>query len=57
MSRLPWVIATLVLLAIVLAWAGVLGDVANAIVQIVRVVLDLFVRLINLFVDLLRNVG
>lgn len=57
MSRLPWVIATLVLLGVVLAWAGVLGDVADAIVQIVRVVLDLFVRLINLFVDLLRSVG
>jgi hypothetical protein len=56
-SRLPWVIAALVLLGVVLAWMGVLGDVANAIVQIVRVVLDLFVRLINLLVDLLRSIG
>lgn len=57
MSRLPWVIAALVLPGVVLARVGVLGDVANAIVQIVRVVLDLFVRLVNLLVDLLRSIG
>jgi hypothetical protein len=56
-SRLLWVIAALVFPGVVLARVGVLGDVANAIVQIVRVVLDLFVRLINLLVDLLRSIG
>jgi hypothetical protein len=36
---------------------GALDDVANVIVQILRVVFDLLVRLINLFVDLLKNIG
>ena len=34
-----------------------LDDVANVIVQILRVVLDLLVRLINLFVELLKSIG
>jgi hypothetical protein len=36
---------------------GALDDVANVIVQILRVGFDLLVRLINLFVDLLKNIG
>jgi hypothetical protein len=41
----------------VLFGAGALDDVANVIIQILRVVFDLLVRLINLFVDLLKSIG
>jgi hypothetical protein len=41
----------------VLFGAGALDEVANVIVQILRVVFDLLVRLINLFVELLKSVG
>jgi hypothetical protein len=51
------VIAVILILALVLGGVGALDDVANVIVQILRVVFDLLVRLINLFVDLLKNIG
>ena len=47
----------ILILALVLGGVGALDDVANVIVQILRVVFDLLVRLINLFVDLLKNIG
>ena len=55
--RLLLVIAVILILALVLGGVGALDDVANVIVQILRVVFDLLVRLINLFVDLLKNIG
>ncbi len=55
--RLLLVIAVILVLTVVLFGAGALDDVANVIIQILRVVFDLLVRLINLFVDLLKNIG
>ena len=55
--RLLLVIAVILILALVLGGVGALDDVANVIVRILRVVFDLLVRLINLFVDLLKNIG
>ena len=51
------VIAVILVLALVLFGAGALDEVANVIVQILRVVFNLLVRLINLFVDLLKSIG
>ncbi len=55
--RLLLVIAVILVLTVVLFGAGALDDVANVIIQILRVVFDLLVRLINLFVDLLKSIG
>jgi hypothetical protein len=51
------VIAVVLVLALVLGGAGALDDVANVMVQILQVVFDLLVRLINLFVKLLKSIG
>jgi hypothetical protein len=51
------VIAVILILAFVLFGAGALDEVANVIVQILRVLFNLLVRLINLFVELLKSVG
>jgi hypothetical protein len=63
-GRLLLILAVTVLIAVVLGATGLLDDVANVIVVILRVVFDLlvglinlFVRLINMFVDWLRSVG
>ena len=57
-------IAVLLLIAVVLGATGLLDDVADFVVQILRIVFDLLVALINLFVRLvemlvgwLRSVG
>jgi hypothetical protein len=55
--RLLLIIAVILVLTVVLFGAGALDDVANVIIQILRVVFDLLVRLINLFVDLLKSIG
>ena len=47
----------ILVLTLVLFGAGALDDVANAIIQILKVVFDLLVRLINLFVNLLKSMG
>jgi hypothetical protein len=54
--RLVLIIAVILILALVLGGVGALDDVAHIIVQILRVVFDLLVRLINLFVDLLKSI-
>ena len=54
--RLLLVIAVILVLALVLGGVGALDDVANVIVQILRVVFNLLVRLINVFVDLLKSI-
>jgi hypothetical protein len=55
--RLLLIIAVILVLALVLFGAGALDEVANAIVQILRVAFNLLVRLIKLFVDLLKSIG
>ena len=55
--RLLLVIAVVLVLALVLGGVGALDAVANVIVQILRVVFDLLMRLINLFVELLKGIG
>jgi len=57
MGRLLLVIAVVLVLALVLGGVGALDDVANVIVQILQVVFNLLVRLINLFVELLKSIG
>ena len=47
----------LLVIAVVLGGVGALDDVANVIVQILRVVFNLLVSLINLFVELLKSIG
>jgi hypothetical protein len=58
------ILAVIVLIAVVLGATGLLDDVADLIVQVLRVVFELLVGLINLFVrlvemlvDWLRSVG
>ena len=51
--RLLLVIAVILVLTVVLFGAGALDDVANVIIQILKVAFDLLVRLIYLFVYLL----
>jgi hypothetical protein len=51
------VIAVVLILALVLGGVGALDDVADVIVQILRLAFDLLVRLINLFVELLKSIG
>ena len=55
--RLLLVIAVILVLALVLGGVGALDDVANVIVQILQAVFNLLVRLINLFVELLKSIG
>ena len=55
--RLLVIIAVILILTVVLFGAGALDDVANVIVEILRVIFDLIVRLINLFVELLKSIG
>ncbi len=50
-------IAVILVLVLVLFGAGALDEVANVIVQILRFVFNLLVRLIKLFVDLLKSIG
>ena len=64
MARPLLIVAMILLLALVLGATGLLDDVADVMVQILRVVFDLLVGLINLFVRLinmlvgwLRSVG
>ena len=47
----------ILVLALVVGGVGALDDVANVIVQILQVVFNLLVRLINLFVELLKSIG
>jgi hypothetical protein len=58
------ILAVIVLIAVVLGATGLLDDVADLIVRVLRVVfellvglINLFVRLINMLVDWLRSVG
>jgi hypothetical protein len=51
------VIAVILVLALVLGGVGALDDVANVIVEILQVIFNLLVRLINLFVELLKSIG
>jgi hypothetical protein len=55
--RLLVIIAVILVLTVVLFGTGALDDVANVIVQILRLVFDLLVQLINLFVELLKSIG
>ena len=55
--RLVLIIAVILVVALVLGGVGALDDVAHLIVQILRVIFNLLVRLINLFVDLLKSIG
>ena len=64
MARSLLIVAVILLFALVLGATGLLDDVADFMVQILRVVFDLLVGLINLFVRLinmlvgwLRSVG
>ncbi len=64
MGRPLLILAVIVLIAVVLGATGLLDDVADLIVQVLRVVFELLVGLINLFVrlvemlvDWLRSVG
>jgi hypothetical protein len=56
-GRLLLVIAVVLILALVLGGTGALDDAANIIVQILKVIFDMLVRLINLFVELLKSLG
>jgi len=51
------VIVVILILALVLGGAGALDDAANVIVQILQVIFNVLVRLIHLFVDLLKSLG
>ena len=55
--RLLLVIAVILILAFVLFGARALDEVANVIIQILQVVFEWLVRLINLFVELLKSIG
>ena len=64
MARPLSIVAVILLLALVLGATGLLDDVADVIVRILRVVfellvglINLFVRLVNMLVDWLRSVG
>ncbi len=64
MARPLLIVAMILLLALVLGATGLLDDVADVMVQILRVIFELLVGLINLFVRLidmlvgwLRSVG
>ncbi len=55
--RLLLIIAVVLVLALVLGGVGALEEVADVILQILRVVFNLLVRLISLFVELLKGIG
>ena len=64
MARSLSILAVVLLLALVLGATGLLDDVADVIVRILRVVVELlvglinlFVRLVNMLVNWLRSVG
>ena len=64
MTRSLSILAVVLLLALVLGATGLLDDVADVIVRILRVVfellvgfINLFVRLVNMLVGWLRSVG
>lgn len=57
MGRLLLVIAAVLILALVLGGTGALDDAANIIVQILQVIFNVIVRLIELFVELLKSFG
>ncbi len=64
MARPLMIVAVILLLALVLGATGLLDDAADVMVQILRIVFELLVGLINLFVQLinmlvgwLRSVG
>ena len=64
MTRSLSILAVVLLLALVLGATGLLDDVAEVIVRILRVVfellvgfINLFVRLVNMLVGWLRSVG
>ncbi len=57
MGRLLLVIVVVLVLALVLGGTGALDDAANIIVQILQVIFNMLVRLINLFVELLKSLG
>lgn len=56
-GRLLLVIAVVLILALVLGGTGALDDAANIIVQILQVIFNVLVRLIELFVELLKSFG
>jgi hypothetical protein len=56
-GRLLLVIAVVLVLALVLGGTGALDDASNIIVQILQVIFNVLVRLINLFVELLKSLG
>ncbi len=57
MGRLLLVIVVVLILALVLGGTGALDNAANIIVQILQIVLNALVRLIDLFVELLKSLG
>ena len=57
MGRLLLVIAVVLVLALVLGGTGALDDAANIMVQILQVIFNVLVRLIDLFVELLKSLG
>ena len=64
MARPLLIVAVILLLALVLGATGLLDNVADVIVRILRIVfvllvglINLFVRLVNMLVDWLRSVG
>jgi UDP-N-acetylmuramyl pentapeptide phosphotransferase/UDP-N-acetylglucosamine-1-phosphate transferase len=64
MTRSLSILAVVLLLALVLGATGLLDDVADVMVRILRVVfellvgfINLFVRLVNMLVGWLRSVG
>jgi hypothetical protein len=54
-GRPLFTVAVILLLAVVLGATGLLDDVANFLVQILRIVFDLLVALINLFVRFINT--
>jgi hypothetical protein len=56
MSRLVWIVAAVLVVALVLGAVDLLDDVADVIVQTLEVIFLLLVRLIRLFVDLLESI-
>ena len=64
MGRPLLTLVVILLLAVVLAATGLLDDVADFVVRLLRILFDLlvafinlFVRLVNMLVDWLRSVG
>ena len=55
MGRPLFTLAVILLLAVVLGATGLLDDVANFVIQILRIIFDLLVALINLFVRFINT--